>query len=680
MDTLENDPLRLVGTVLAEKYLVEALVAEGGYSLVYRARHQGWGQPCVLKLLKGIESMSPGKREALVASLVREGSILRELSSRAASILQAHDLGTWVSPEGEAYPYLVLEWLEGTTLAEAVALEQAEGRPPLALAELMPLFDPVARALAEAHRRGIAHRDLKPENLFVCGMLRGPDCLIKVLDFGVAKLLLDAGAQPKNTGLSSQASFTPWYGAPEQFSNNHGSTGPWTDVFALALILVEMLTFQRGLSGDDVLALAVEALHPSQRPSPRNKGAVVPDEVEAVFLRALSVRSAERPQNIGEFWSELRRAVGMEPLESTTFPSASLGAGSLPGVPRGSILHEPTLREGTAPGAPPRWLWGVIGGASLVLVAGGALLLGMKLSRPASTPAASAPPALSSAPVRASASAPPPPACPAGMARIPGGEFFMGYEGEGALDQEKPVHSVKLDGFCIDITEVTVEQYRSCSGQGRCRRALTEVRWPQMNPLQKRVYSPLCNIDDAGRDRHPINCVTWEMADEYCRAQGWRLPTSAEWEFAVRGPDGRTYPWGNEPPDANHLNACGKECIDWGRKNGVAAELFAMHSEDDSFPTTAPVGSFPRGRSRYGLDDVIGNVMEWVQDWNGPYSKDPKVNPGGPAQGTERVIRGGAWNAGHMVWVRPSFRFQFPPDVSSHGIGFRCAASLVSQR
>jgi eukaryotic-like serine/threonine-protein kinase len=201
-----------------------------------------------------------------------------------------------------------------------------------------------------------------------------------------------------------------------------------------------------------------------------------------------------------------------------------------------------------------------------------------------------------------------------------------------------------------------------------------------MTERERKVYGPLCNVDDPGRDRHPINCVDWDMAQTFCKVAGKRLPTSAEWEYAVRGPDGRVYPWGDEAPSANHLNACGSECVEWAKRSGdreVANGVAPMHNEDDGFPTTAPVGSFPKGRSRYGLDDVIGNVMEWVHDWDGAYEQTdpPPLDPTGPATGTDRVLRGGAWNAGHSTWVRPSFRFRYPPGAKSHAIGFRCAAS-----
>ena len=266
-----NDPLGLVGQVIAEKYEIDRFVAEGGFSLLYRAQHRIWKAPVALKFLKALAGAAPGAREQLLASFVQEGSLLRELSSRTASILQAHDVGTWTTDGGEWYPYLVLEWLEGAPLDGVLHDERTRGVPPWTLDAIVHLLEPAARALDVVHRRGVAHRDIKPANLFVIGEPRAHDAFIKVLDFGIAKVVSDmaeltAAKAQTGTGLTS---FTPWYGAPEQFSRKFGATGPWTDVFALALVVVEMLTGRAPLDGDELPALALASTNPHERPTPR---------------------------------------------------------------------------------------------------------------------------------------------------------------------------------------------------------------------------------------------------------------------------------------------------------------------------------------------------------------------------------------------------------------------------
>src|SRR5262249_47940160 len=137
-------------------------------------------------------------------------------------------------------------------------------------------------------------------------------------------------------------------------------------------------------------------------------------------------------------------------------------------------------------------------------------------------------------------------------------------------------------------------------------------------------------------------------------------------------------PWGDDPPTSGvFLNACGKECVAWGRKHPDPDNpLTAMYPVDDGFANTAPVGSFPKGASPFGLQDVVGNVWEWVSDWYAPYAAEGATDPIGPTSGTERVLRGGAWNGSDPAWVRPSYRFKLDPKLRSHGIGMRCARSL----
>jgi formylglycine-generating enzyme required for sulfatase activity len=268
------------------------------------------------------------------------------------------------------------------------------------------------------------------------------------------------------------------------------------------------------------------------------------------------------------------------------------------------------------------------------------------------------------------------------MLLIPGGEYFMGSDEKDADAVERPSHKVMLSPYCLDEFEVTVAQYKECSDRGACRRAGKENVWPGITAAQRKIYDPLCNITDpVNKAKHPINCVDWEQAREACEARGGRLPTEAEWEFAARGPDGRIYPWGDEAPSGQLMNGCGKECVAWQKAHPDADyPPAAMYADDDGFANTAPVGSFPKGKSRYGVQDVVGNVWEWVADNYAAYDKalaqTTQADPKGPAAGADRVIRGGAWNAARPSWVRPSFRFHVAPSARSYGFGFRCAKTL----
>jgi formylglycine-generating enzyme required for sulfatase activity len=277
--------------------------------------------------------------------------------------------------------------------------------------------------------------------------------------------------------------------------------------------------------------------------------------------------------------------------------------------------------------------------------------------------------------------APPPPSCPQGSILIPPGSFFMGSDDREDFAFEKPAHQVVLTKpFCMDAFEVTVEAYETARDAGAATPAGQTNEWIGITAAERKAFDPLCNVRaPEDRARHPINCVTWGMADTYCRNKRMRLPTEAEWEYAARGPDGRKYPWGDEPPSPRLLNACGKECLEWGKKNGLDPTGIGkpMYPDDDGFPTTAPVGSFPAGKSRYGIQDVVGNVWEWVADYYAPYDADDgRPDPRGPETGTERVIRGGAWNGAMAAWVRPTFRYHDAESKRSHGIGFRCAVAL----
>ena len=323
-----SDRLGLVGTTIADKYRVERVVGEGGFGIVYRARHRIWDEPVAVKCFTALANAPVELRPELHAQFIREGKLLTALSSRSTGIVQAHDIGELTTPTGLWLPYMVLEWLDGRPLEAFLGHHDGQpagpARDALAVHQLM---DGPARALSLAHARNVAHRDIKPANFFVLGPDLTPGTIIKVLDFGIAKVMQSHTGDALHATGAQISSFTPGYGAPEQFDRRHGATGPWTDVFQMALVLVELM--RGGLSaldGEDFVQLAFSSQNPARRPTPRTLGLTTSDAVEAVFHRALAVKVVDRYRDMAEFWAAFADAVDAAPATRPHPPSRPLAA------------------------------------------------------------------------------------------------------------------------------------------------------------------------------------------------------------------------------------------------------------------------------------------------------------------------------------------------------------------
>ena len=228
---------------------------------------------------------------------------------------------------------------------------------------------------------------------------------------------------------------------------------------------------------------------------------------------------------------------------------------------------------------------------------------------------------------------------------VPAGEFLMGAADDDELadDDERPQHTVYLDAFWIDQTEVTNAMYAQCVAAGGC-----EAQ--DLVDSQTRTGY----FEDPAYANYPTTHVSWEEAVAYCTWAGRRLPTEAEWEKAARGTDGRLWPWGNAEPDETRLNFLGNEGGD-----------------------TTEVGAYPDGASPYGALDMAGNLYEWTADWYSPtyYAESPSENPVGPAEDPDErhSLRGGYFDTSAKyvrVTERDGQSFNRPP-----WIGFRCAAA-----
>jgi serine/threonine-protein kinase len=190
----------------------------------------------------------------------------------------------------------------------------------MTLDEALELLTPVAQALAVAHRHKVAHRDVKPENVFVSDV-EGRRT-VKILDFGIAKVLTHHANFASVGTQRTPSAFTPSYGAPEQFNKKRGATGPWTDVFALALLFVELVTGERALEGDDATQLYIASADPASRPTPRHHGFELGDAVEDVLGTALAVEPRERFGDAAAFWQALEEAAGRKTAEAAAAPLA----------------------------------------------------------------------------------------------------------------------------------------------------------------------------------------------------------------------------------------------------------------------------------------------------------------------------------------------------------------------
>jgi serine/threonine protein kinase len=334
------DPFGLAGTLLEGQYRVDAMVGEGGFGVVYKGRHLSLEQPIAIKVLKGLDGGDAAINALVLEKFRAEARLLYKLSQSSLHIVRALDFGATTMPSGIWAPFMVLEWLDGRSLADDLAERRARGMRGRSVEEALAILEPVADGLAAAHRQQVAHRDVKPANVFLLADSGGPR--VKVLDFGIAKIMTEGEAVGTK---GTFASFTWLYAAPEQLDPRLGATGLATDVYGFGLLLTELLTDRPPIDERDIVGILKTATNPSRRPTPRTLGANVPDEIETVCQRALAVDPKSRYSNVAELWAALFAARGAH-VPTVAQPSVVVR-------PRSAVAIAPpsTVRAGSTPDA-----------------------------------------------------------------------------------------------------------------------------------------------------------------------------------------------------------------------------------------------------------------------------------------------------------------------------------------
>ena len=229
------------------------------------------------------------------------------------------------------------------------------------------------------------------------------------------------------------------------------------------------------------------------------------------------------------------------------------------------------------------------------------------------------------------------------MISIPEGEFIMGSDEDGTPSaggpNERPVRRVFLDAYEISQFEITQFQYEAFRKATGHRKALSRY---------------VKNIEQLNDVNQPAVYVSWLDAEAFCKWNGARLPTEAEWEKAAKGSGQKVWPWGDQPA-SDSANFLGGE---------------------DGSAYTAFVGSFKKDKSSYEIYDMAGNAQEWVADWYEEryYNTASDQNPKGPSTGNTKVLRGGSWNDSHFSG-RVTARMKMVPDYRDITAGFRCASN-----
>jgi serine/threonine-protein kinase len=675
------------GMVLGQYRLLEH-ISSGGMGEVFKAVHP------TMERIVAVKIMAPN----LVQDPRARARFLREVRS-AARLAHPNIVMAYDAAEEAGRCFLVMEYVEGR---DAAALLQEYGTPPVPVA--CEIIRQAALGLQHAHEQGTMHRDVKPGNLVVASrrppsqdaipLAAAPavtgwpaEPLVKVLDFGLARFhagdsdpgLPVAGATPLTR--EGHVVGTPEFMAPEQACNST-RTDLRSDIYSLGCTFYCLLTGRPPFVGPSLLEVMVQHMQSWPVPVTRTRPEIG-DGVVAVLERMLAKRPEDRYQQAGDVAAALRPWAATNAAVTESVPAAGppvmLYPGSRPPSPSAAATTADLAAVPSAPSTESAsgpivrtvvsTARAVLGCAALFVVLLVSMLVGMVLL-----------PHKNQGQSGDADEYAPHPGHVEGMmlVRLPAGPFEPSYAAPNA--------TIVIPGdFELSTTEVTRAQFRAFV---RNKSYATAAERREGGQLGSVVVTP----DGKGRwdeaatwdqwrhdlpDDTAVVCVSWEDAVQFCNwlsgrgnlqpcyqlhggpaggwecnfgANGYRLPTEAEWEYAARAGDPAAYP----QPEAALLTS------GW----------FLTNSDDRPHP----VGT--KAKNPRGIYDLWGNVWEWCWDWHSlPSQRSPAWT--GPEGGQARVVRGGGW-CDSPPNSAAKLRSSWSPDHRSTDIGFRVARSVPS--
>jgi serine/threonine protein kinase len=306
---MDRDPFDLTGDVIDGQFRVDSFAGEGDLSIVYKGYHLGVDAPVAIKCLNLPATLDPALVRPLVDGFKEASRVHYKLARGNLNIAQSIASGTTLAPRsGAVVPYMVREWFEGESLASNLSRRRKEALKARTVQEALALLETAFDGISFAHKEGEAHLSINPSNLFLAG--RSDAATLKVLDFGIARAMsglidVSSGARPE-AGLRV---LFPAYAAPEQLDKSVGRPGPWTDVYALALVTMEVLSDRVVMAEQETGAIVDRALDPERRPSPRAHGLKLPHGLDLVLTRAVTRAPARRHQSAGDLWRDIQSAM-----------------------------------------------------------------------------------------------------------------------------------------------------------------------------------------------------------------------------------------------------------------------------------------------------------------------------------------------------------------------------------